>query len=305
MERNSVWRTGGWLTMFAALSLAGQSCVVAQEAAGAPMTPCLQELQAERANPTPKKKKSNAGAIFGAILGGAAGALLGSQLCGRDSNGKRDLSCIAKMSVVGGTAGTLLGKSLDDKAKRKVAEASYTAAFTGQPSSLTFDKSCVFVEQVVPVQYEARDIELALAEGVTPPPALRAIGSPQTTAVPVRLQATPKPAKTPLRTLPANQPNLVMGSVDNGKWLLIGQGGEDTGFAAAGYADAKGWTQKTDLVVPPAAMPENVQTASIRAELPCSTVKVTIRTEGKGAQQDSSDTRLCKMPDGTSVQPDV
>ena len=215
------------------------------------------------------------------------------------------MGCMAKMALVGGTAGTLIGKSLDEKAKRKVAEATYTAAFTGEPSSLTFDKSCVYVEQVVPVQYVARDIELALAEGVTPPPALRAIGSPQTTAMPVRLQANPKAAKTPLRTLPANQPNLVMGSVDDGKWLLIGQGGEDTGYAAAGYADAKGWTQKADLTVPPATMPANVQTASIKAELPCSTVKVTIRTEGKGAQQDSSDTRLCKMPDGTSVQPDV
>jgi hypothetical protein len=149
------------------------------------------------------------------------------------------------------------------------------------------------------------DIELALAEGVAPPPALRAIGSPQTTATPVRLQVAPKPAKTPVRTLPADQPNLVMGSVDDGKWLLIGQGSEDSGFAAAGYADAKGWTQKADLVVPAAAMPANVQTASVKAELPCSTVKVTIRTEGKNAQQDSSDTRLCKMPDGTSVQPDV
>jgi hypothetical protein len=84
MARNTVWKIRGWLTLFAALSLATQTGVAAQEAADAPATPCLQELQAERANPTPKKKKSNAGAIFGAILGGAAGALLGSQLCGRD-----------------------------------------------------------------------------------------------------------------------------------------------------------------------------------------------------------------------------
>jgi len=302
------------VTRFAiAAALVGQMGVAVAQTVPAPTTttaaaatPCLQALQAERANPTPKKKKSNFGKIFGSIAGGVLGAVVGSQVCERDSNGRRDAGCIAKLSIIGGSAGALIGKTLDDKAKQKVAEATYTAAFTGEPASLAFDKSCVFVEQVVPVQCEARDVELAIAGGVAPPSTvLRTIGSPQAAALPAKLQAAPRPARTPVRTLPAHQPNLVMGSVDNGKWLLIGQGSEDTGFAAAGYAEAKGWNGRPDLVVTPASLPAGAETASIKAELPCSTVKVTIRTEGKGGQQDSSDQRLCKMPDGTTVQPDI
>ncbi len=298
-----------WLGVGAALALASQVGVAtAQVPAAAPTvaeSPCLQALKAEIANPTPKKKKNNVGKILGAVFGGALGAVVGSQICGRDGNGNRDIGCIAKYSLIGGTAGTLLGKSLDDKAKKKIAEASYTAAFSGQPSSLNFDNKCAFVEQSVPVQYEQRDIELAVAEGVTVPTALRSIGALQVAALPVKLQTAPKLAKKPVQTLPANQPNLVMGSVDGGKWLLIGQGSADTGFAATGYADAKGWTPKADLVPAAATIPGKVQNASVRAELPCSTVKLTVRVEGKGAQQESSDARYCKLPDGTTMQPDV
>jgi hypothetical protein len=262
-------------------------------------TPCLQKLQEQRVKDLVKPKKKKGGGIFGAI-GGAAIGFGVSQIACRGRTGDDRLKCVAALTAGGGVLGNVLGRKLDASAQKKVVEASYASAFSGQPSSLKLDTGCAMVETTVPVQFESRDVQVAWENGIARPAGiLRAVGEPQRLATASTIEASAAKSRRPLRKLPANSNAFVMGSVDQGRWLLIGRGSEDAGYTASGYAPAAGWSRQPDLAVPPAqAAPAT--TIALKAELPCWTSKVTIRSEGDKAQQDTVDTRLCRSPDGTT-----
>lgn len=298
MPNGMVFNGWRWAAVTSALCLSGAT-VAQTPAMLASGTPCLQKLGEQREKDAAKPKRKKEGGIFGAIAGAAGGFAMGQLVC-RGKAGDDRLRCIAATTVGGGVLGNVLGRKLDAKAQKKVVEASYASAFSGQPTSLSLDTGCAMVETTVPVQFEARDVELAMEEGVAQPAGiLRAMGEPQRVATNAPIEARAVKSRKPLRQLPANSNAFVMGSVDQGKWLLIGSGSEDAGYVASGYAPAAGWSRQPNLAVP-ATQVTTGKNVAVKAELPCWTSKVTIRSEGAKAQQDTVDTRLCRGPDGVT-----
>ncbi len=293
-----------WLGFACALTLAGATTAQAPVSSAA-ATPCLQGLQAQQAKESapgykPKAKKRG----WLTAIGAAGGVGIGALVC-RGKNGADKVKCMTAAGIGGGALGNILGKKLDAAEQKKVAEASYASAFSGQPAILSFDHGCAVVQASSPLQFEPRDIELSIESDVAVPSGvLRAVGEPQTVASATPVQATAATSRKPRRQLAANSSAFVMGSVAGGKWLLIGSGNPDQGYVGSGYAPAAGWVRQPGIAVPPDAAPP-ARTVQVKAELPCWTSKVTIRSEGKDAQQDTVDARLCRGPDGVTEAPPV
>lgn len=261
-------------------------------------TPCLQALRAEQAKAPPKKKKSNAGKFGIGILGGTVGAIAGKFLCPEGNTG-----CIVATAAAGGTLGAALGKKLDEKSEKKLTEASYAAALSGQPAAVSLTNGCAVADTVTPVQLENRDVVLAFAGGVArPTETLTTIAKWQAPGGTVAMSATPAPAKKGGATLPAGKPAFVMGSVEDGRYLLVGREDAENGKAAAGYVPARGWTAREAPENPATqtAAAGQVETVTLKAAVPCWVTRTTLRSEGQKAQQDTTDIRYCRLPDGNT-----
>ncbi|MCG2839833.1 hypothetical protein L6Q21_02400 [Sandaracinobacter sp. RS1-74] len=261
-------------------------------------TPCLQALRAEQAKAPPKKKKSNTGKAVLGLLGGGAGTLIGKAVCGKGNTG-----CIVAAAAAGGSLGVALGKKLDEKSEKKLTEASYAAALSGQPAAVSLTNGCAIADTVTPVELEDREVVLAFAGGVArPTETLTTIAKWQAPGGTVAMSATPAPAKKGGATLPAGKPAFVMGSVADGRYLLVGREDAENGKAAAGYVPAKGWTAMEEPENPAAqtAAAGQVNTVTLKAAVPCWVTRTTLRSEGQKAQQDTTDIRYCRLPDGNT-----
>ena len=274
----------------------------AGQAAGAPPTPCLQALQTQDAKDQAKPRKSGG---LGKWLAGAAGVglgvLVGSGVCGKDSQGRRDLGCMAGLAAGGGLLGFQLGKQLDENDRKKVQEATYAAAFTGRPQALSLSKGCMVVQPAEQVDYETRDVQLGFAQAVAAPTGtVRAIGAPMAPLKPLRMTLAPTAPGRGAAPIPANQPRFALGTVGDGKWLLVASGSRDQGFVATGYAPAADWRQAPpEAELGASAMPAAVKTLTLKAEVPCRVHRSVLRTEdGRKARQEVAESRLCTLPDG-------
>ncbi|MBT9489193.1 MAG: hypothetical protein IV093_16945 [Rubrivivax sp.] len=265
-------------------------------------TPCLQELQKQKdgGNAGEKKKaekpnwfSKNAEKIVG-VLGAAGGAAIGKSVC-KDKDEKK---CMAIGAIAGGLLGSRLGKHLSESDQKRYQEATYTVALTGRPQSIALDSGCMVVEPVSAEVYEARQVELALAPGVSAPSELRSIGAPYVRTSSVKVAAGPRSDGT--GQLAANVPSFVMGSTDSGKYLLLGREDVAQGFVGAGYVEAKGWTVSPDSTpqpVPVTSGDGQPTLITVGAEVPCRKISSSIRDESSN-KTETFPGKTCRLPNG-------
>lgn len=260
-------------------------------------SPCLQKLQEKKLVDEAKPKKKKKAGLFGAGGGAILGVVLGTQLC-KGKTGGDHTACIAKFGAIGGAAGFALGKLIEKSEERKVAEASYKAALTQRPVSIALKNGCAIAEPKGTPTYEPREVQLSLLEAVTPPSTtMRAIGGFQQPAAAVGLNPTTAVARKSLSTLQPRNPAFVMGSVDNGKWLLVARQDPDQGYVASGWARGTGWTEAASPAEEPTISGSAYKSAQVKVEVPCSESTVTIRNEATN-KQESPSVKSCIMPDG-------
>lgn len=276
---------------------AAQNPSSAEVTASAETSPCLQKLQEKKiADEAKPKKKKNAG-LFGAIGGAILGGVIGSQLC-KNERGGASAGCIAKYGAIGGAAGFALGKLIEKSDERKVAEASYKAALTQRPVSIALKNGCALAEPKGEPVYEPREVQLAMLETVSPPAGtLRAIGGFRQPAAAMPLNPSTAAARKPLSSLQPKTPAFVMGSADNGNWLLVARQDPEQGYVASGWARAAGWTEATPPAEEQTISGQTYKSASVKVEVPCSESTVTIRNEATN-KQESPSVKSCIMPDG-------
>jgi hypothetical protein len=211
-------------------------------------TPCLQALKEQQASPaaSPKKKTSSGTKIFG--RGGifedvtrAAGIDVRTAVCGSNQ------LCRNQGAKLINELAPAIQKMIDEDSKKRIANASYTAALTGQPASLALDGGCAVVEPLGAVDIEEREVVISFLGGVAPPTeTLKTIAEWQAPAASTPVAATSTPAKRARATLAAGKPVFVMGSVKNGSQFLVADMNGDEMQIGVGYAAAKGWQRLPD-----------------------------------------------------------
>jgi len=279
--------------------MAGTSAV-GQNTASAP---CLQELEKQKAGMKSAEKKpeapgwfsQNAEKVLGGI-GAVGGAWIGKALC-KDSDRS---TCMTLGALGGGLLGSTLGKELSESDKKRYHEATYKVALTGRPQSLALDSGCMVVEPVSTELWEKRQVELALAPGVSAPEQLRSIGVSHVRMSSVEVTAGPRAEG--VGTLAANVPSFVMGSIDSGKYLLLGREDVQQGFIGAGYVDANGWVASPDSSPQPATLKTSdgqPKLVMLGVEVPCRQISSSIRDE-KSNKVETFPGKTCRLPNGIS-----
>lgn len=286
------------------LLLAAAIPVAAQAPDATAETPCLQQLKAEQVRNPPKPKKQNLGKILVGVGGAVGGGLLSDLLCNKD-----DARCRVGVVAAGAGLGVYLGAKLDKQQERKLAETAYAAALTGKPAGVTFAKSCALIEPLSPATFERRQVQIAVAPGVAPPAdGLRTVAEYSASTAKAAVPLVPQPAgksNGASPKAPPGSPMFVMGSVSDGRILLVGDGSQDLGYVARGYAPAAGWQRVSVPAAPQPVLgplPANAQQITLMADVPCRTMRQVFRQEdGKKAKQQSADVKYCTFPDGSAL----
>lgn len=269
-------------------------------------SPCLQELNDQKANAAKDDTKAskgpgwfsrNAGAILGGI-GAVGGAVIGDAMCKKAPPQQR-LKCMALGGAGGALLGSTLGKLLSEAEKKRYQEATYKVALTGRPQSLTLEKGCMVVEPASDETFEERQVELAFGSSIATPQKLRSVAMPYVRPSSASVSADLASIKG-VTKVDANVPSFVMGSTDSGKYLLLGREDPDQGFVGAGYVDAKGWVASPDST--PASIADTggqPKLVNVGVEVSCRKISSSIRVEASN-KTETYPGKVCRLPNGIS-----
>lgn len=242
-----------------------------------------------------KLSQEQIGTGLGALTGGVGGALAGAQ------TGSRTGTIIAAVvgTVAGAWVGNRIGSYLDERDRKRAAEAAQAATVTGQPQVWKNPDSGVSGRaEVVKTKTTQQRVSVpVLKDRVKEVPPLDLIGEPYRAKAGGNVHGGPGAEYATVGHVTKGEAVTVAGKVKGQPWYMVSEGG-----AGAGFVNTSLLT-RAPTAAPPAkeqAAPSGaVEKRTVETERVCKTVRQTVTLADKSTHEE--DITACQGPNGWEI----